>query len=307
MYTVLLSSIALDGTPNVPFISILCMATALVMTVVAPIIAVRFARKTYYGKYRSLLFGMVMYILFDTVLFSVVMLAWSNIKTIGGSPVFMAIMASVLSGAIGVVGRTIAIYALSKSTTVPENTSLGNAVMSGVGYSFLEVPAMLISMGSNLIIALTINMFGVAYLADDMKGDEKGVDALLNVYEGFLTTPSYEFLVSGFRIALIFILSISVSIVIYAVFYKKAHQLMLLFITIINILAMLPVWMSTYNIGIKNQIGNLILMTLFVCWAAILAYRTVRVPLREEIEERELKEKGIVKKAFPDFNANIKK
>lgn len=301
----LFNSTAIDGTPSVPAVTVLCMATAVIMMIVVPIFIIRYIKKTYHASLKSLIYGIGLYLVFDLIVFNVVMVAWTNIKTIGGNELFIAILASVISGLAGVVGRTITIRALAGSKTVEDGGSFGNAYMSGVGYALLNVPVMLFSMLMNLLMSLMINLFGVSYVADEV--GEDGVDALATTYEVFLTTPAYDFLISGVKIVLLIVASMSLSVVIYAVYKKKAHSVFLLFAALLSVLSVLPVYFNQYGILFKTSVSMILVMALFTGWMAFLAYGIMRSGLKGEIQELKEREKSVKQKAFPDFNKNIKK
>ena len=69
-----LSSIftALDGTPQVPIITMLCMATTLALAVVPPIFAIVHSKKKYSGSIKSVFFGLVMYVIFEFIILTAV-------------------------------------------------------------------------------------------------------------------------------------------------------------------------------------------------------------------------------------------
>lgn len=298
--------VAIDGTPGVPLVTLLCMATTIIMIVAVPIFAIRHIKKTYHGSLKALIYGMAMYLLFDILVFNIVMIAWTNIKAVGENKLFVAILAAVISGLVAVVGRTIAIHALNRSKNVADGGSFGNAYLSGIGYSLLNIPAMFVAMIMNIIMALMINMFGISYLADDL--DEEGIESLISMYETYLTTPSYEFLILGVKIVFLMVISMSLSVIIYSVYKKKAHSLVLLAAAVISILAMLPVYLNQYEVLFKTSLSMILVMALFTAWLAFLAAGIMKTSLKSEINE--LKEMDVavaVKKAFPDFNKNIKK
>ncbi len=303
----LLSNInnAIDGTPGISVVTILCMATTLIMIVVVPIFAIRHIKKTYHGSLKSLIYGIAMYLIFDILVFSIVMFAWTNIKTIGENDLFQAILAAVISGLTAVVGRTIAIHALANSKSVEDGGSFGNAYMSGIGYSLLNIPVMFVAMLMNIIMALMINMFGLSYVADDV--GEEGVESLLQTYEVYISTPPYEFLVSGIRILLLMVISMSLSVVIYAVYKKKAHSIMLLVAAIISVLAMVPIYLNQYGVALESPLAMILVMAIFTAWLAFLANGIMRTSLKSEIKELKERDTKAVQKAFPDFNKNIKK
>lgn len=303
----LLSSIetAIDGTPSIPTVTLLCMATTLIMIIVVPVFAIRYVKKTYHGSLKSLIYGIAMYLIFDILLFNVVMFAWTNIKAVGENALFVAILAAVISGLVAIVGRTLAIHALANSKSVRDGGSFGNAYLSGIGYSLLNIPVMFVAMLMNIFMALMINMFGLSYVADDV--GEEGTEALLQTYEVYITTPAYEFLISGVRIILLMVISMSLSIVIYSVYKKKTHSIVLLLAAVISILAMLPVYLNQYEILLKTPLSMILVMALFTAWLAFLANGIMRTSLKSEIKELKERDTKAVQKAFPDFNKNIKK
>ncbi len=298
-------STAIDGTPNVPIVTLLCMATTLVMIIAVPIFAIRYVKKNYHGSLKSLIYGIAMYVIFDILVFNIVMIAWTNIKVVGENELFVAILASVISGLVAIVGRTIAIHALANSKSVEDGGNFSNAYMSGIGYALLNIPVMFVSMLMNIFMALMINLFGMSYVAEDV--GEEGVEALLETYEVYITTPAYDFLISGVRIVLLVVISMSLSVIIYSVYKKKVHSLILLIAAILSILAMLPVYLNQYGILFKTSVSMILVMALFTAWIAFLANGIMKTSLKSEVQELKERDTAVVQKAFPDFNKNIKK
>lgn len=298
-------STAIDGTPSVPTVTLLCMVTTLVMIVAVPIFVIRHVKKTYHGNLRALVYGIAMYAIFDLLVFNIVMVAWTNIKAVGENKLFVAILASVISGLVAIVGRTIAIHALANSKSVEDGGGFGNAYMSGIGYSLLNIPVMFVSMLMHIFMALMINLFGMSYVAEDV--GEEGVEALLETYEVYITTPAYDFLISGVRIILLLVISMSLSVIIYSVYKRKVHSLILLIAAILSILAMLPIYLNQYGILLKTSVSMILVMALFTSWIAFLANGIMKTALKSELKELKERDTAVVKKAFPDFNKNIKK
>jgi len=304
----LLSNIntAIDGTQGVSVVTILCMATTLIMIVAVPVFAIRYVKKTYHGSLKSLIYGIVMYFIFDLLIFNIVMIAWTNIKAVGENELFVAILAAVISGLVAIVGRTLAIHALTNSKTMEDGGSFGNAYMSGIGYSLMNIPGMFVAMLMNIILSLMINLFGLSYISEEV--GEEGTKSLLEAYEVYMTTPAHEFLISGVKTVLLVVISMSLSVIIYSVYKRKTHSLVLLFAAIISILAMLPVYLNQYGILLKTSVSMILVMALFTAWLALLANGIIRTSLKSEIQEVKEKDNvATVKKAFPDFNKNIKK
>ena len=103
------------------------------------------------------------------------------------------------------------------------------------------------------------------------------------------------------------VISMSLSIVIYSVYKKKTHSLVLLVAAVISILAMLPIYLNQYGILLKTSVSMILVMTLFTAWLAFLANGIMRTSLKREIQELKEMDTKVVQKAFPDFNKNIKK
>lgn len=302
-----LSSIftAVDGTPQVPFVSMLCMATTLIIAIVAPIFVLRYAKKRFKGSLKTILFGLAMYVVFEFIILSVVTAAWKSMEFVSGRPALMAVLEAFLTGFMGIFARGILIIAVAKSRLMENSNSIGNAVIAGVGYTLYRAILILIIIGQRFILALTINMFGAGNLSTDMEADK--VDGFADIYEAFLTTPAYAFLIDGMKYFLTLAVSISLVVIIYAVYNKKAHYSLAAFALAVNVLFELPFCLNYYGILFESQLSTLLVATLFTVWLGLLAYKTMNVSLKEEVKAREAEFKSAKKQAFPDFNANIKK
>lgn len=296
---------AIDGTPQVPMMAMICMATTLLLAIVPSVFAIRHAKKKYKGSLISLLFGLAMYAIFEFLLLSVVTVAWRTIAEANNNNVIMPVLEAFLKGFMGIFARGLMILAIAKSKIVDNSNSLGNAVISGVGYTIYKTIQILLSTGWGFVLALTINMFGIGNLTVDMEEDM--LEEMANVYEAFHTTPAYEFLVDGIKFLLILTISISLSVIIYAVYNKKAHRSLAAFALIINVLFELPFTLRSYEVAFGNVLVMLLVAALFAVWMALLAYKTKNVSLKDEVKAIEEGLKNVQKKAFPDFNANIKK
>lgn len=296
---------AIDGTPQVPMMAMICMATTLLLAIVPSVFAIRHAKKKYKGSLISLLFGLAMYAIFEFLLLSVVTVAWRTIAEANNNNVIMPVLEAFLKGFMGIFARGLMILAIAKSKIVDNSNSLGNAVISGVGYTIYKTIQILLSTGWGFVLALTINMFGIGNLTVDM--EEEMLEEMANVYEAFHTTPAYEFLVDGIKFLLILTISISLSVIIYAVYNKKAHRSLAAFALIINVLFELPFTLRSYEVAFGNVLVMLLVAALFAVWMALLAYKTKNVSLKDEVKAIEEGLKNAQKKAFPDFNANIKK
>ena len=100
---------------------------------------------------------------------------------------------------------------------------------------------------------------------------------------------------------------LSLSVIIYSVYKKKTHSIVLLAAAIISVLAMLPVYLNQYEILFKSSVSMILVMALFTAWLAFLASGIMKTTLKREINELKEKDNVKVQKAFPDFNKNIKK
>lgn len=302
-----LSSIftAIDGTPQVPIMSMLCMATTLALAVVPPIFAIRHSKKKYQGSLKSLLFGLAMYVIFEFIILSVVTAAWKNIEVVSSNKVLMAVLEAFLTGFMGIFARGIMILAVAKSKLMDNSNSIGNAAIAGVGYTLYRTLLIMIIVGQRFVLALTMNMFGIGNLTQDMPEEE--LEGLADLYEAFLTTPAYVFLVDGIKYLMVLAISISLAVIIYAVYNKKAHRLLVAFALLLNFLFELPFALNYYELAFSNELIMLLVAALFTAWMVMLAYKTKNVSLKEEVKEREAEIRNAKKQAFPDFNANIKK
>ncbi len=302
-----LSSIftAIDGTPQVPIMSMLCMATTLALAVVPPIFAIRHSKKKYQGSLKSLLFGLAMYVIFEFIILSVVTAAWKNIEAVSSNTVLMAVLEAFLTGFMGIFARGIMILAVAKSKLMDNSNSIGNAAIAGVGYTLYRTLLIMIIVGQRFVLALTMNMFGIGNLTQDMPEEE--LEGLADLYEAFLTTPAYAFLVDGIKYLMVLAISISLAVIIYAVYNKKVHRLLVAFALLLNFLFELPFALNYYGIAFENVLVMLLVAALFTAWMVILAYKTKNVSLKEEVKARETEIRNAKKQAFPDFNANIKK
>lgn len=302
-----LSSIftAIDGTPQVPMMSMICMATTLALAVIPSVFVIRHAKKKYQGSLKSIFFGLAMYVIFEFIILSVVMAAWKSMEAVNTNPVLMAFLEAFLTGFIGIFSRGIMILAIAKSKLMDNSNSLGNAVIAGAGYTLYRTLLIMIIVGQRFVLALTINMFGAGNLSSDM--NEEDLEGLAQIYEAFLTTPAYTFLIDGIKFLLALVISISLAVIIYAVYNKKAHRSLVAFALLINILFELPFALNYYEIAFENVFIMMLVAILFTVWMALLAVKTKNVSLKEEVKARETEIKNAKKQAFPDFNANIKK
>ncbi|MBE5947983.1 MAG: YhfC family intramembrane metalloprotease [Lachnospiraceae bacterium] len=296
---------AIDGTPQVPMMSMICMATTLALAVVPPVFAIRHAKKKYRGSLKSILFGLAMYVIFEFIILSVVTAAWKNMEAVSSNKVLMAFLEAFLTGFTGIFARVIMILALAKSRLMDNSNSIGNATIAGVGYTLYRTFLIMIIVGQRFVLALTINMFGAGNLSSEMQGEE--MEGLADIYEAFLTTPAYIFLIDGIKYLMVLVISVSLAVIIYAVYNKKAHRLLLAFALLINVLFELPFALNYYDVAFENELVMLLVAALFTVWMALLAYKTKNVSLKEEVRERETEIRNAKKQAFPDFNANIKK
>lgn len=296
---------AIDGTPQVPMMVMICMATTLLLSVVPSVFLIIRARKQYKGSFVSLFFGLAMYAVFDLVLLTVVTVTWKNIAEENGNAFIMPFLEAFLKGFIGIFARGLMIFAIAKSKLVDNSNSLGNAVIAGTGYTIYRSIQILLSTGWGFVMALTINMFGIGSLTADM--DDDMIDGMADIYEAFLTTPAYEFLVDGIRFLLILAVSVSLSIIIYAAYNKKTHRVLVAFALLVNVLFELPFTLRTYELAFDNVLIAILVASVFAVWMALLAYKTMNVSLKNEVKAMESEIKNAKKKAFPDFNANIKK
>ncbi len=302
-----LSSIftAIDGTPQVPIITMLCMATTMALAVVPPIFAIVHSKKKYNGSIKSVFFGLVMYVVFEFIILSVVTAAWKNMEAVSGRPALMAVLEAFLIGFMGIFARGIMILSLAKSKLMDNSSNIGNAAIAGVGYTLYRTLLIMIIVGQRFILALTINMFGIGNLTTEMP--EEDLEGLASIYEAFHMTPAYVFLVDGIKYLMVLAISISLAVIIYAVYNKKAHPSLVAFALLINFLFELPFALNHYDITFKNELVMLLVAALFTAWMVMLAYRVKNVSLKEEVKARETEIKNAKKQAFPDFNANIKK
>ncbi|MBQ9766188.1 MAG: YhfC family intramembrane metalloprotease [Lachnospiraceae bacterium] len=300
-----LTSTTLDGLPSVSMVTLLCMATAAIMMVVVPIFAIRYLRKNYKANFRPLFFGMIFGFMFDMLLYNIIMVAWTNFKAIGDNDLFVAILAAVMSGLVGIVGRTIVINAVANSKSMPNSDTFGNAYMTGIGYALINLPYPIILMIAMLVQALMINLFGVSYVADDLGAE--GAEMLAELYVLFYETPSYDFLITGVNQVLLVVISLSLSVIIYAVYKRKVKSFMLLIAAVLSILCYLPTYFLQYEIWFKTQLSMIIVTTLFTAWLAALALGIMKMSMKNEIEEIKKTDAKVVHKAFPDFNKNVKK
>lgn len=296
---------AIDGTPQVPMMSMICMATTLLLAVIPAIFVIRYAKKKLQGSLVSLVFGFVFYAVFEFILLSLVVSAWQNIKAVSSNTLLMSILESLVTALTGIIGRFILVMAIAKSKLIDNGNSIGNAIMGGVGYTLYRSVLILIIIGQRFIMALTINMYGIGNLSSDV--EETEIEGLAQIYESFLTTPAYSFLIDGIKYLMVLVISVSLAIIIYAVYNKRAHSSLIGFSLLINFLFELPYWLNHYKVSFGNTFVMLLVMALFAAWMALLALKTWNVSLREEVKAKEAELKAEKHQAFPDFNANIKK
>lgn len=211
---------------HVPALSILGMVVSLIISFGTPIALCIIARKKLNAKLRPVLIGVVVFIVFVTILESimhnVVLTVTGDLLT--GNVWLYALYGGLAAGLFEETGRYIAMKYYMKKTLTKQNS-----IMYGIGHGGIEA-ILVAGMAaiSNISIAFMINSGKIESLLIGL--DDTMKNTTMEQLSVLWTLPSYQFYMSGLERISAIILHIALSYLVYrAVKYQKMQFYFLAF------------------------------------------------------------------------------
>lgn len=284
-----------DLTRSVPILSVTFLAVTCFLSIAVPILAVAVFRKQFRSSFKALLYGIADYLTIEYMLCNVIWMLLLLIPVFRTQTLVYIMTALILGCIIFELGRYFMIGMLNKSQIPFSGLFLFATGISGMN-SILRI---MVKSFESFVIAITINDTGLDVLAAEAG---ENAAAMLASVEPMLTCQPFVYLMNGLDVFASLLLHVSVTVILYAVYTKRAQTYFLPVAVGIRFLYELPGYLYSYNILTNCYLAEGI-SVLTAAAAAYLAYHMTMNEMPDELETL-LPEQA---QAFPDFNANVKK
>lgn len=291
-----------DLTRTVPMLSMICLGITCFISIAVPVAAFQIARKRFFGKWQTLLYGAADFLILDFLLCNMVLVGFVLIPGMNDfietlTPLYVLLTTLIVS-AIAEVGRYLMLDMLAK-----RKTTLGNVMMFATGIAGIRSILMIANNSfQSLTIAMTVNETGLQTLAE-AAGDD--AEAMLASLEPLFANSPYLYLISGLDVMISFAFHVALSIILYAAVTKRAPKYILPAAVGLRFVYEIPTYLYSYHVVITNLALAEIIAVLATVGAVCLAYYLAKNYLSEDIALIENQKN--MKQAFPKFNDRSKK
>lgn len=290
-----------DLTRYVPVMSVTFLAFTCFFALVVPLVAVYICRSKLRASFQGLLFGIADYLSLEYMLCSILWMLLLLVPLFQNNSLIYIIVGLILGCIIFEVGRYYIIGILQK-----KNVSFSSVILFGVTVSGMNsILRVLVQAFETFVIAITINDTGLETLAK-----EAGENALemLQTIEPMLDCPPFIYLMSGLDVFVNLLFHIAVTVILYAVFTKRAPNYFLPVTVGIRFLYELPGYLYSYNLIITNAYVAELISVAVTIVTAVLAYRIAMAEMPEEIASLSAPDarKGLAKPTTPVQKGSIR-